>query len=296
MPKYTQQIVVFLDVLGVKGMLSEFENQALQNKEIESPQYHESSQLNKLLEIFKNSLTLIRRAEYSHYVFSDNICITISYITDESERPDSLIEILILISLLTKQFAKEGYFIRGGVDVGWFLNYPDIAVGVPLAKAYYLESQKAIYPRVLLSKEFKKLLNSYLTSQKINENLEALPGLYIKDEANESFVNPFFYILQFDDKVSKIEFLRDYSDNIKQQLLSTKHGRHVRKKYLWLALQFDSFLKTYFNNSAYKEMDNPDLIFSEQDMQQINKLKILNVKLPLWLISIFPALGHVNKR
>ena len=158
MPKYTKQIVVFLDMLGFRSMLPDFENQALNNSDINSSNYHESLKLNKLLEKFRESLSLIRKSQCNHYLFSENMCITISYITDEVEKPDSLVEILILISLLANQFAKEGYFFRGGIDVGWFLNNSEIAVGVPLVNAYILESKKAIYPRVVMSTNFTTLM------------------------------------------------------------------------------------------------------------------------------------------
>ena len=294
MPKYTNQIVVFLDVLGVKNMLAQFETEALNNKEIELANYHESLRLNKLLEIFKESLNLIRKSECNYYVFSDNICINISYITDETEKPDLVVEILILISRLTNEFAKEGFFLRGGIDVGWFLNYPEIAVGVPLAKAYYLESKKAVYPRVLLSDEFNFLISQYLKEERIKEEFERLPKLYIKKDRSFSFVNPFVYIIQHEDKISKVEFLRAYSDNIKSQLADKRHNRKVKKKYIWLAFEFDSFLKEYL--SSYRDLDDPDLVFNDQEILDIERLKIFNGKIPIWITNIFPALGLANKK
>jgi hypothetical protein len=294
MPKYTNQIVVFLDILGVKNKLFEFETEALNNKDSGSPVFHESQRLNRLLEMFRESLSLIRESECNHYVFSDNICINISYITDEAEKPDLLIEILILISRLTGEFAREGYFLRGGIDVGWFLNYPEIAVGVPLAKAYYLESKKAVYPRVLLSKDFSHLIDQYLKEERIRDEFERLPQLYIKRDRSFSFVNPFYFILQYEDKISKTEFLKEYSDNIKLQIKDKRHRKRVKKKYLWLAFQFDSFLSEYL--SSYKDLDNPDLDFTSQEILALNGLKIFDIKIPLWLINICPALGFVSKK
>jgi hypothetical protein len=294
MAKYTNQIVVFLDVLGIKNKLQEFENEALSNSNPEDPIYHESRGLNGLLEIFKSSLDLIREAQCNYYVFSDNVCISISYITQDSENPDALIEILVLVSRLTSEFAKQGYFIRGGVDVGWFLNYPEIAVGQPLVTAYNLESRLAVYPRVLLSDSFIKLLQEYLDKKKIREDFEDFGKLYVKNDGALSFVNPFSYIIQHQDKPTKIQFLRDYSRKIKEQLAFRFYKKKVREKYVWLGLEFDAFLKQY--SSAYREFEDPDLEYTSEEIQEINGFKVFNVNLPIWLLSTFPVLGLVNRK
>ncbi len=291
MPKYTRQIVAFVDILGIKSMLPAFEQEALNNSEAGSSNYHESAELNMLLEIFRNSLSLIREAECNYYVFSDNICITIEYLADDSEKPNLFIEILILISRLTNHYAKKGYFLRGAVDVGWFLSFPDIAIGVPLARAYYLESKKAIFPRVLVSKDFNDLLMEYKESQRISEELIGYSDLYVKNGSDFRYVNPFYYIIQHENKDSKIEFLREYSDNINTQLSNLSHNRRVRRKYRWLAGQFNSFLNEYLANSAYKEVDDPDLDFDEQEIKMIKELKIQTQILPRWLTNIFPVFG-----
>jgi hypothetical protein len=293
MPKYTNQIVVFLDVLGVKNMLLNFEEEALNHSDPASQYYHESERLNELLRIFKESIDLIKKADCSYYVFSDNICINISYLTDESKKPDVLVEMLILISGLINEFSKEGFFIRGGVDVGWFLNYPEIAIGVPLVRAYTLENRFAIYPRVLLSRSFTDLLSSYLNSKEIKEEFEDLAKLYIKSGRTFSFINPFFFILQYEEKATKIEFLKLFSRSINNQL-DKKHKLRVRKKYIWLAYEFDSFVSDYL--ASYQDFENEEVKYSNDEKSTILESRIYNKKLPLWLTSIFPAFGRVSKK
>lgn len=53
MPKYTKQIVVFLDILGFSRMLPDFEAEALDKNNPDDDDFHESTSLNKLLEISK---------------------------------------------------------------------------------------------------------------------------------------------------------------------------------------------------------------------------------------------------
>src|SRR5579859_3901531 len=150
MPKFTLQIVAFIDILGFSNMLPVFEQEALENDVIGEDGFHESETLNKLVDIFKSAVKLVKNANCKSYQFSDNLCITINFINDGTENPELFVEMLRLISMLMYEFVKEGYFLRGGVDAGWFLDADDIAVGMPLLTAYQLESKKAIYPRVLL--------------------------------------------------------------------------------------------------------------------------------------------------
>ena len=75
-----------------------------------------------------NAISLIRNSSSNYYLFSDNICITLNYIENEN----SFIDVIKLICTLIHEFSKEGYFLRGGIDVGWFFDTDDIAVGTPL--------------------------------------------------------------------------------------------------------------------------------------------------------------------
>ncbi|MCC6384241.1 MAG: hypothetical protein IT241_03695 [Bacteroidia bacterium] len=274
MPKYTQQIVVFLDILGFSAMLEEFESEALENNEASDNNYHESLRLNKLIDIFQGAIQLIRKSDCNYYLFSDNICITIDYIQNETEKPDLFIEILILISLLMNEFVKEGYFLRGGVDAGWFLDSRDVAVGMPLVNAYCLESKVAVHPRIVISDNFKNLAYQYIAANKINEYLAPLADKYLTEHEQVGYLNPFFYITSYEEKGSKIQYLETYSSTIKSKI--EKHGtdEKILAKYKWFSNEFNRFIDLYATVGGYKEIDSEDIEFSPEELEKLISFKI----------------------
>ena len=133
MPQYYPKAVVFVDILGIREQLEIFQAEALENDDPNLDFHHESPRLNSLVEKFKETIALLKRYELSkHYLFSDNICITIDY----PAKPDLLMQLPILVSEIAYQFGKEGYFMRGGSDEGWFADDEDIAIGIPMLNTY----------------------------------------------------------------------------------------------------------------------------------------------------------------
>ena len=274
MPKYTRQIVVFIDILGFSSMLPTFEKEALENDAVGEDGYHESAALNKLLEIFNTAVKLVKRVNCKAYQFSDNLCITINYIINETENPNLFVEMLKLVSMLMYEFAKEGYFLRGGIDAGWFLDADDLAVGVPLVTAYRLESEQAIYPRVLLSEKFVAILEEYSLAHKLSDTGAFLAQYYIVKTDEFGYLNPFFHITNFEDKEGKIDYLRKYSTIIKEKLHQFRAVARVEQKYYWLASEFNQFIDTYVTNQAYLELDDDQLDYTGSEILFIQSLKI----------------------
>jgi hypothetical protein len=274
MPKYTRQIVVFIDILGFSSMLPAFEREALENDATGEEGYHESRTLNKLVEIFNSAVKLVKRANCKAYQFSDNLCITINYINNDTENPDLFVEMLRLVSMLMYEFVKEGYFLRGGIDAGWFLDADDIAVGVPLVVAYRLESEQAVYPRVLLSQKFIGILDEYSQSHELSDTGAFLAEYYVVKDGELGYLNPFFYITNFEDKEGKIDYLQTYSIIIKEKLEQFKANTRIGPKFSWLATQFNQFIDKYVTSQAYLELDDDQLDYTDSEISFIQSLKI----------------------
>src|SRR5690606_7568090 len=164
---YSYRAVAFLDVLGFQNKLSEFEDEAIEfhnnfqdDDEFASPYYY-SKKADETLETFNSAISKLDTNKFSYYLFSDNICITANntYIEGES----TLNEILLIISELYFEFVQKGYFLRGGIDYGLFIDQASVALGVPLATAYKMESYLAVFPRIILSDSFVNQLQVYLS-------------------------------------------------------------------------------------------------------------------------------------
>ena len=124
---YKNRAVAFLDVLGFRQKLFDFEQEAKENRiginvtEIEETPYQRqyvSNKANDFINTFKNAISKLDVEKYRYYLFSDNICITSIKDTSKSDLQD----LLLVITELYFEFAQKGYFLRGGIDYGLFID------------------------------------------------------------------------------------------------------------------------------------------------------------------------------
>ena len=78
--------------------------------------------------------------------FSD--CIVLSFSPDDRGKQS----MLMLINTICNHFLRMGFFIRGGIVLGELFHNNHSVLGPALVEAYRLESESAIYPRILLQK------------------------------------------------------------------------------------------------------------------------------------------------
>lgn len=252
---YSERAVAFLDVLGFQNKLTEFENEAIEYKN--NYVAHEedevqgdingailfSQKANDFIETFNSAISKLDTDKFTFYLFSDNICITVK----NTDGEETLIELLLVISELYFEFVQKGYFLRGGIDYGLFIDKASIALGVPLATAYKMESYQAITPRILLSKNFIKQFEIY---SNINETQYSsiLVSSLIKHSCEMHYLNVFNHIFKVDDKEG---FFEKYNQNITANLSLNKTNEVIFNKFKWLAIEFNSFIETYTDSLAY---------------------------------------------
>lgn len=259
--KYQKRIVVFLDVLGFKNSLYEFEKDAIDNHdENKHNNVLISEKANQFVGVFKDVISLIDEYDCKYYLFSDNICITV----DPYNNTSLAVDILFTVSDLFKRFSEMGYFIRGGIDFGWMLDEDDIVLGVPLVEAYIIESKKAIYPRIVLSEKYLKFLKSINLTESDRFNLEN----FLIKSCEINYINTFYNIIRTDNKVT---FLETYKKEIAEKLLETKNNEKIYAKFNWLKNEFNSFIERYVNNIDFLEQD---FVFTTKDIEKIKKTKI----------------------
>ncbi len=259
--KYQQRIVVFLDVLGFKNKLYEFEVEAMSYVDENNNSYKYISQkANDFVRVFKNVIGLMDKFNCNYYLFSDNICITVDPFNDKS----LAVEILFTVSNLFKRFSEMGYFIRGGIDFGWMLDEEDIAFGVPLANAYLMESTQAIYPRIIISKEFVKFLNGF----GLNDQDAFNKDNFLKSSREINHINPFYNVIKTDDKTG---FFSEYKNVIEKALQQSQQEENIHVKFKWLAIEYNYFLEKYIDNITFYEQDTS---FEKEEIDKLKTLKI----------------------
>ena len=254
---YTHRAVAFLDVLGFQNKLNEFENEAVEFHnaisdddvtDLEGPYYYSQS-ANEFIETFNSAISRLDTDKFSYYLFSDNICITANNTVIEGE--SSLIELLLIISELYFEFVQKGYFLRGGIDYGLFTDQASIALGVPLATAYKMESNLAVFPRIILSNSFVSQLQIYLLEDEVKLSSLLAENL-ILESCEIKYLNIFNHIFKVDDKEYYFEL---FSKNIESNILASKDKEAIFLKYKWLADEFNLFIQKYTTSLAYYDED-----------------------------------------
>lgn len=257
--RYSHRAVAFLDVLGFQNKLKEFEDEAIEyhnvfadggledpyDKEEDAGPIYYSKKASDFIETFNSAISKLDQDKFSYYLFSDNICITARNINSNDEKP--LIELLLVISELYFEFVQRGYFLRGGIDYGLFIDQSSIALGVPLATAYKMETSQAVFPRIVLSKNFIKQLEIY-PGEGVHEFSSLFISSLIKSSCEIQYLNVFNHIFKVEDKE---HFFERYKHSISDNLNSSRDSESIFFKYRWLADEFNSFIETYTSSLAY---------------------------------------------
>lgn len=256
---YKKRAVAFLDVLGFKQILVDFEKEAIDNKvdvasEEDSSGSYVSDRANEFINTFKKAIDKLDEDKYRYYMFSDNICIT----SIEDTTSADLQDLFLIITDLYFEFAQKGYFLRGGIDYGLFIDEKRMAVGLPLAKAYELETKRAVYPRIILSNEIVEEFQSFN-----NKGEKVFDYLYsdalILDSCEIKFLNIFLQVFQSDYREDREAFFKKYNGVISRNLEIHKLNETVYVKYKWLAEQFNEFIELFTTKLAYLDENfNPE--------------------------------------
>lgn len=246
--RYFDRAVAFLDVLGFKQKLYAFENEALEfskdpNIDEDTTAQFYSIHAEEFIETFTDAVSLLDTSKFRYYLFSDNICITSVAKTTSND----LLELLTVIATLFYKFAIKGYFLRGGIDYGKFIDLDSIAIGVPLANAYEIENSIAVYPRIVLSNEFIRQFEFYNSHEEAafeNEYIE----LFIKQSCELRYLNVFVEVFKVEDRD---HFFSSLKQTIESNLLENSNTEKVFIKFKWLAKQFNTFIIDYIEYLAF---------------------------------------------
>jgi len=258
---YRYRAVAFLDVLGFRNKLYEFEEEAKDNRLVEDEGEEgtiigkfTSIKANEFINTFVNAIEKLDNQKFSYYLFSDNIAITsISY-----TNPADLEDLLLIISELYFDLAQKGYFLRGGIDYGLFIDENKIAVGVPLATAYELESNTANYPRIVLSDNLVKQFQEFNNAGEKVFN-KPFTELLVKNSCEINFLNVFLHVFKSDYREEKEHFFTSFRETISNNLDENKMKENIFIKYKWLADEFNSFIDSFTSTLAFLDENfNPD--------------------------------------
>ncbi len=235
--KYEDRIVAFVDIMGFKNMVDESVNDPYQYAKIKDA-----------LRIFRG---LKKEKEDPLYdkdikvtTFSDSLII--SYPADYK---GGLFYIILDLIYLQFNFSRLGLIIRGGIAMGKLRHIREEIFGPALNKAYSLESQKAVYPRIIIEKETIKIAldrtydRDFPKEYSLKSEKDDVLSLLKQD------VDGFFY-LDFLRQYDEFEYADEYYNmlatigNIIQQGKTLANGdSKLSPKYDWLENYYNSVVK-----------------------------------------------------
>jgi hypothetical protein len=145
---YEDRVVAFIDILGFRHLVAR----------------GKVREILKAMDIIRNRLVLIegvRQASLKTIQFSDSI------IFSASNDDDGIVHITHFVSLLASELFLNGIWCRGAITLGKMHHQGNVAFGPAVVDAVDMESQLAVYPRVLvtdtLAERFTEIKNKDLS-------------------------------------------------------------------------------------------------------------------------------------
>lgn len=142
--EYQDRYVAFIDILGFKNLIDRTAG-AMPSVKLEEI----LSALNVPSEVQLEGIVLGRIGDLSsagHALTSFSDCIAVS--TEGSEK--GLMNLLFHLRAIAFQMLRLGFLVRGGITKGALLHREGKVFGPAFIKAYELEKNKAVYPRIII--------------------------------------------------------------------------------------------------------------------------------------------------
>lgn len=238
--RYETRYVAFVDILGWTATIRDERRTAERTEQLGLAlnmirQYSQSIQ--NVGEWFSKFGGGTRPGDLRLTHFSD--CLAISTTPDMYGRDD----LINALDFLTNGLLQQGFLLRGGVTVGQIYHHDSMVFGPAFLEAYELESQSAIYPRIVLN---PRLADSW-----------GQGNVYIDKDGNElgqartwrlshdgyrffDFLQPFAGSIGFaGSPVLLRQRLAPCRAILQQNLTEQKTRLNVWQKYAWLANYFN---------------------------------------------------------
>lgn len=180
------RMVCFMDILGFSELINQYDSDITSTLLQDIQESFELAKTQLLEKTQSGNKEVVKHLKYQ--TFSDNICISIPYFDNENDFLSNFNLLATYVRGFQSIMMTKGIFMRGGISTGSYYADNNIIFSKGLVNAYYLESKKAIYPRVIIDDSIiTKLLNYN------KERLEyfGLDKTIIFDWENCAFLNPF---------------------------------------------------------------------------------------------------------
>lgn len=236
---YRNAIVTFLDVLGFRGLIMN-ESAEVIDSILDKMSKYAAPKADPDCDPYHPVTT----------TFSD--CVVRIGFTDTEANKDYPIGLLFyeLLALVHAQseLINKGVIVRGGVAFGDIYSRDQRVFGPAMVDAYELESKIAVFPRIVISSEWMKLLRSdrFLRSRNhtLREEVKYIKKLIREDSDGVYFVDYIRAIKsELDDpEAGYLAFLEKHCLLIRRNLRKYADQEGVLSKYVWLSHYHDDLV------------------------------------------------------
>lgn len=235
-PKLLDSFVCFADILGFSNLIKSASSEEAPYllKDLHS---HLSSCYKKLREL--NPYGSIK-------TFTDNIILAYPKHEDGEGQYGSLILSFMYFQL---NMILKGYFIRGGISLNDYYGDETFAYGPAVVEAYELESNKANYPRIILSEKMIELILVHIEDFYGGEGAPQISEVICDKEDNTCFIN---YLLCIENDLQEsgdfknyFEIITAHKNQIETAIYKNSNDSKIMVKYSWVAKYHNYFCDLY---------------------------------------------------
>ncbi len=229
--QYKRSLICHLDLLGFRELI--------RNKN--------PGEISRVLRLFSNAVTPVKRgfqvkelATKQFVAFSDtHVTVIPTEPKDSSARGLIFLQILRLVHAQWLLFFEHKILVRGGIVVGDAVRSYGRFFGQGIIDAYDVESQKALYPRIVVDASvFEELKNNpkvWTHDDDPDAEIKAVKGLLHHDEENGVYYIDYLRVMEgeFDYPEVYPQYLEDYLDKIRELMAETTHpGAHSKLEWM----------------------------------------------------------------
>ena len=229
-PILRQHLVVFLDVLGFSDAIEAAYQGGDPQQQFAHFRSIALSGLERLRSIGK---------QWDVRLFTDNILLAAPTYGDRA--PEEFASMYEAVSRYQLDLAREGYFVRGGAEIGDYWSEPDLIYGKAILDAVRLE-KAANAPRVVLGKQAARAAgrNRDVSALRIGTDMESIPDdeprfRPVRREGDTFFID--YLIAAYDHHGGpQLPVFERHRDLITARLEEFASHPKIKRKYAWLQM------------------------------------------------------------
>lgn len=229
---FDEYIIAYIDFLGMKERMNQaksFESLHILKFILAGVRYNAR---------FISTLNTIE--DFKIKIFSDNV--VIAQKINQQRLNDQIISVINLVSLIQfEAFFQFDFPLRGGITIGELFIDDSVVWGTGLIDAYKMESDYAIFPRVIVS---EKMINAYKPE---GHHAIKLLSMIKRDSDGLWFVD---YLLA----APNLQLIPEISASLREKSIShANEDIRVRQKINWTIKYFNSMCRQFKDHGDYEQ-------------------------------------------